>query len=272
MGRSMELRIRTSALAGVSLRALAASGSVIALLVGWEALASSGAVSAFLLPRFTVVAVRIVEDTLSGVLPVQLGLTLWRALAGFALAGVIGVAIGVMMARNKAAAWFFDPLVSIGFPAPKIAFLPVFILWFGLFDLSKILMTAFAAIFPVIAATAAGTEGVDKYILWSARNAGASERNILYEIVLPAALPQIMTGLQVALPISLIVTIVSEMVMGGEGLGGAMMGAARFADSVGVFAGIVQIAVAGNLLIKTIELVRRRLLVWHQETQQISTF
>lgn len=268
----MGLRMKASALAGASMRALAASGSVIALLAGWEALARSGAVSDFLLPQFTVVVGRIVEDALSGVLPVQLGLTLWRALAGFALAGVIGVGIGVMMARNKTAAWFFDPIVSIGFPAPKIAFLPVFILWFGLFDLSKILMSAFAAIFPVIVATAAGTEGVDKYVIWSARNAGASERNILYEIVLPAALPQIMTGLQVALPISMIVTIVSEMVMGGEGLGGNMIASARFADSVGVFAGIVQIAVAGYLLIKAIELVRRRLLVWHQETQQISTF
>ena len=253
-------------------RGLAASGSVIALLIGWELLARSGVVSAFLLPQFTVVVDRIVEDTLSGTLPVQLGLTLWRALAGFALAGVLGVAIGVMMARNRTAAWFFDPIVSIGFPAPKIAFLPVFILWFGLFDLSKILMAAFAAIFPVIVATSAGTEGVDKYILWSARNAGANERNILYEIVLPAALPQIITGLQVALPISLIVTIVSEMVMGGEGLGGNMMTAARFADSVGVFAGIVQIAMAGYVLIKAIELLRRHLLVWHQEAQQISTF
>jgi len=268
----MEPRMSASGLAGAPLRLLAASGSVIALLVGWEALARSDVVSDFLLPQFTVVASRIAEDTLSGTLPVQLGLTLWRALAGFALAGVIGVGIGVMMARNKAAAWFFDPIVSIGFPAPKIAFLPVFILWFGLFDLSKILMTAFAAIFPVIVATAAGTEGVDKYIVWSARNAGASGRNILYEIILPAALPQIITGLQVALPISLIVTIVSEMVMGGEGLGGTMMVAARFADSVGVFAGIVQIAIAGYVLIKAIELARRRLLVWHQETQQIATF
>ena len=261
-----------TAVSGSLGRALASSGSVIALLIGWELLARSGTVSAFLLPQFTVVVNRIVEDTLSGTLPVQLGLTLWRALAGFVLAGGLGVVIGVMMARNRTAAWFFDPIVSIGFPAPKIAFLPVFILWFGLFDLSKILMAAFAAIFPVIVATSAGTEGVDKYVIWSARNAGASERSVLHEIILPAALPQIITGLQVALPISLIVTIVSEMVMGGEGLGGNMMTAARFADSVGVFAGIVQIAVAGYLLIKSIELLRNRLLVWHQETQQISTF
>ena len=190
----MEERTLTpgSTVTATLLRALAASGSVIALLVGWELLARSGTFSAFLLPQFTVVVARVVQDALSGTLLVQLGLTLWRALAGFALAGVFGVIIGVLMARTRGAAWFFDPIVSIGFPAPKIAFLPVFILWFGLFDLSKILMAAFAAIFPVIVATSAGTEGVDKYLVWSARNAGASERNLLYEIILPAALPQIM--------------------------------------------------------------------------------
>ncbi|MDH3315634.1 MAG: ABC transporter permease [Gammaproteobacteria bacterium] len=256
----------------LGLRGLAATGSVIALLIAWELFARAEVVSAFLLPPLTLVLERIGKDLISGALPVQLGLTLYRAVAGFTLAALFGILIGVLMARSKSVSWFFDPIVSIGFPAPKIAFLPVFILWFGLFDLSKILMTVFAAIFPVIGATAAATEGVDKYLIWSARNAGASEGEILWEVVLPAAMPQIITGLQVALPISLIVTIVSEMVMGGEGLGGNMIGAARFADSVGVFAGIVQIAIAGYLLIKGLELIRQGLLVWHQETQQLSTF
>jgi ABC-type nitrate/sulfonate/bicarbonate transport system permease component len=84
--------------------------------------------------------------------------------------------------------------------------------------------------------------------------------------VLPAALPQILTGLQVALPIALIVTIIAEMVMSGYGLGGAMMNASRYANSPGVFAGIVEIAVVGYGLIKLMALIRRRLLVWHQET------
>jgi ABC-type nitrate/sulfonate/bicarbonate transport system permease component len=83
---------------------------------------------------------------------------------------------------------------------------------------------------------------------------------------LPAALPQIMTGLQVALPIALIVCIVAEMKLGGVGLGGAMITASRFADSPGVFAGIVEIAIAGYALVKLIALARRRLLVWHPES------
>ena len=87
---------------------------------------------------------------------------------------------------------------------------------------------------------------------------------------LPAALPQIMTGLQVALPISLIVAIVAEMAMGGYGLGGAMMTASRYANSTGVFAGIVEIAIVGYVLIKAMALMRRRLLAWHQETAERS--
>ena len=90
-------------------------------------------------------------------------------------------------------------------------------------------------------------------------------------VVLPAALPQIMTGLQVALPLSLIVAVVTEMLMGGYGLGGAMMTASRFANSVGVFAGIVEIAVVGYVLVKAIALIRRRLLIWHQEANEPTT-
>jgi ABC-type nitrate/sulfonate/bicarbonate transport system permease component len=150
---------------------------------------------------------------------------------------------------------------------PKIAFLPVAMLWFGVFDTSKIFMVVFDAIFPVLTATIAATQRVDTYLLWSARNLGASERELLREIVLPASLPQILTGLQVALPIALIVAIVAEMIMGGQGLGGAMITASRFADSPGVFAGLVEIAVVGVLLIKGTSILRRRLLHWHQETR-----
>ena len=89
--------------------------------------------------------------------------------------------------------------------------------------------------------------------------------------MLPAALPQIMTGLQVALPIALIVAVVTEMAMGGYGLGGAMMTASRFANSPGVFAGIVEIAVVGYVVVKAMALLRRRLLLWHPEALEPST-
>jgi len=117
----------------------------------------------------------------------------------------------------------------------------------------------------------AGIAGVERELLWSARNMGANEREVVWDVVVPAASPQIMTGLQVALPIALIVAIVTEMLMGGYGVGSAMVGAWRFADSPGVFAGIVEMAIVGFAMVRGMALLRRRMLLWHQEAMEPAT-
>jgi ABC-type nitrate/sulfonate/bicarbonate transport system permease component len=241
------------------------------MLIAWEALARSGAVTAFMLPPLSTVVQRIWSDALSGDLAVNAGVTLYRALAGFFIAAAGGVILGMLMARSAAVRWFFDPIISVGFPMPKIAFLPIIILWLGFYDVPKITMVVFDAIFPIVTATLAGFQGVERELIWSARNMGAKEHELTWQIMLPAAFPQIMTGLQVALPIAVIVAIVTEMLMGGYGLGGAMLNASRFADSRGVFAGIVEIAVIGFALVKGMALLRRRLLLWHPEAMEPST-
>lgn len=250
---------------------VAHTASIFALLVAWELFARSGKVTMFMLPPFSAVAERIWSDAVGGKLWMDLGLTLYRTFVGFSLACAIGVVLGTAMARTRLARWFFDPIISIGFPMPKVVFLPVVILWLGVYDVSKITMIAVEAIFPVVTATIIGIRGVERELLWSARNMGAGERELLWQVALPAALPQIITGLQVALPIALIVAIVTEMFMGGYGLGGAMNTASRFADSRGVFAGIVEIAVVGYALVKIGSFIRRRLLLWHQEAVAPST-
>jgi ABC-type nitrate/sulfonate/bicarbonate transport system permease component len=250
---------------------MARASSIIVLAAGWELFARSGAVTPFMLPALSAVLERIWNDLLAGDLLLNTTVTLYRAFAGFLIGAVLGIALGTLIARDGAMRWFFDPLVSVGFPMPKIAFLPVVMLWLGVFDLSKICMIAVEAIFPVVTATVVGVRGVERELLWSARNMGAGERELLWQIALPAALPSIITGLQVALPIALIVAIVTEMFMGGYGLGGAMNTAARFADSRGVFAGIVEIAVIGYALVRGMSLLRRRLLLWHQEALAPST-
>jgi ABC-type nitrate/sulfonate/bicarbonate transport system permease component len=244
---------------------------VIVLLIVWEIVARSGFVTPFSLPSLSRIFSRMASDLMSGDLPIAVGLTLWRALAGFVAAAVVGIALGLAMARNRFFMWFFDPIVSVGFPIPKIAFLPIFAMWFGFFDTSKIVMIAFNTIFPIITATMVGVANVEKEIIWSARNLGTGERAMLWEILLPAALPQIFTGLQVALPIALIVGILTEMAMGGYGIGGSMQTASRMADSLGVFAGIIEIAIVGYALVKLMTLLRQRLLVWHQEAQEPTT-
>jgi ABC-type nitrate/sulfonate/bicarbonate transport system permease component len=241
------------------------------LLLAWEFAARLELVIAFLLPPLSVVLTRIATDFASGQLPMDIAITLYRTITAFALAAVGGVTLGILISRIRPMRWFFDPLISIGLPMPKIALLPIFMLWFGLFDLSKILMVAFSASFQIIITTWAATHAIEKELIWSAQSLGANRREVLREVILPAALPQILTGLQIAMPICLIVVLVTEMIMGGQGLGDSMLRAARYVDSPGVFAGIVEIGIVGFCVIKSMEYIRRRLLVWHQETREETT-
>ncbi len=245
--------------------------TIALLLIAWELAAQFELVIAFLLPALSVVVTRIATDFASGQLPTDIAITLYRTLVAFVLATVGGVTLGILISRIRPIRWFFDPLISIGLPMPKIALLPIFMLWFGLFDLSKILMVAFSASFQIIITTWAATQSIDKELIWSAQSLGASRRQILSEIILPAALPQILTGLQIAMPICLIVVLITEMIMGGQGLGDSMLRSARYVDSPGVFAGIVEIGIVGFCVIRTMEFIRRRLLIWHQETREETT-
>ena len=241
--------------------ALQAALPLLVLLV-WAAVAWAGLVTPYLLPAPWDVAARVVTDTASGDLPAALGLTLYRMALGFALAAVIGVALGVLMARVRAVRWFFDPVVSVALPMPKIAFLPVFLLWFGVYDTSKLVLIVVSCIFPVVVATQAATAGVERELLWSARSLGVGRARVMWDVVLPAAMPEIFTGLQVALPIALIVAVVAEMQMGGEGLGADLMQATRYADTEGAYAGLVAIGLAGAVLGRVMALARGRLLRW----------
>lgn len=132
----------------VAFRGGAAIFSILALLIAWEVFARSGKVTAFMLPPFSAVAERIYADAISGALWRNLSVTMLRAMAGFFIAAAGGIALGAAMARSKVARWFFDPIISVGFPMPKIAFLPIIILWLGVYDVSKISIIVFDAIFP----------------------------------------------------------------------------------------------------------------------------
>jgi ABC-type nitrate/sulfonate/bicarbonate transport system permease component len=184
---------------------------------------------------------------------------------------VLGITVGVGMAEWRPARWFFEPIVQIGFPTPKIAFLPIFMLWFGLGDTSKIALVALTCFFIITLNTYAGATGVERQMVWAARSLGCSRGSVLPYVVFPGATPQILTGLQIALPLGMIITLATEMIMGGGGIGGQILEASRYADSVGMFAGIVEIAIVGTILIRGLAYLRRRFLHWHNEAQLVST-
>ncbi len=238
----------------------------VTLLVVWEAVVRLGWINPFLLPAPSAFGARWIDEVASGFILRDALLTMTRALSGFLIAAAAGIAIGTLAARNAAARWFVDPVVSVGFPMPKISFMPIFMLWFGLGDQAKLAMIVFTCIFPVISATYLGTRSIDRYLVWSAQNLGTSQRALLWKVVIPAALPQILSGLQIAFPMALIVTVVTEMITSGGGLGSYMIVSARAAISEKVFAGIATIAVLGFLLLLAFDQLRRRLLRWHAET------
>jgi taurine transport system permease protein len=266
-----EPRVTFTAPSPISVSALfwkfAPAISIVGLFAAWELLARTGVFTPYLLPPFSVVAQRVFADVLNGDFFINAGYTLYRALAGFGIAATLAILIGITMTQFRLVRWFFDPILSVGFPMPKVAFLPVFMLWLGAYDASKITLIAFAAFFAIAVNTVAGTQGVDHFLIWSARSLGCSQRKLLWSVILPAAMPQILTGLQIAMPLAMIVTIVSEMLMGGVGLGGEMIRAQRFADSIGVFSGIIQIGFTGAVVIFGLRWARRHLLSWHEEAK-----
>jgi ABC-type nitrate/sulfonate/bicarbonate transport system permease component len=222
--------------------------SVLTFVVLWEAVARAGLASPLFLPAFTRVIAEWWSVCADGSLPSDLGVSLSRAAVGLALATAVGVPLGIAMARSRLLHWLFDPLIALAFPSPKIAFLPIFILWFGIYSLSKILLVAFACVFPILIGTFAAAAGVNRVWIWSAASMGTSDAGMLFRVVLPAAGPRIFAALRVALPVSLITTFTAEMVSGGGGMGATLMYSQRFFESPTVFAYILTMLGVGLLL------------------------
>ena len=222
--------------------------SVIFLLLAWETAARSHLTPPLFLPPFSVVSVQLWETIADGTLASDLALSLARAFCGFALGTTAGILLGLLMARVRFIEWLFDPLVALGFPSPKIAFIPIFVLWFGIESLSKILLVAFACIFPVVIGTYSAARSVSRLFLWSAMSLGSGRVRLFLHVVLPACYPRIFTTFRIAVPVGLITTFTAEMVAGGGGMGATLIYSQRFFESPTVFAYIVVMLCVGLFL------------------------
>jgi ABC-type nitrate/sulfonate/bicarbonate transport system permease component len=239
--------------------------SVLTIIVLWEAVARAGLTPALFLPPFTKVISEWWTVCADGSLPLDLAVSLSRAAAGLCLATAIGVPLGIAMARSRLLHWVFDPVIALAFPSPKIAFLPIFILWFGIYSLSKILLVAFACVFPILIGSFAAASSVSRVWIWSAASLGTSRLAMLFRIVLPAAWPRIFASLRVALPVSLITTFTAEMVSGGGGMGATLMYSQRFFESPTVFAYILTMLGVGLLLDALMLRIQAALPAWSAE-------
>jgi len=219
----------------------------------WEIIAWAEVFPHRLFPPLEEVAASFVELTVSGILPHHAIETVLRLLAGFALAGVIGVTIGVLMGRSRRAEDFLLPLVSIGAPIPGLAYAPLFLLWFGLGNVSSVLLVGFVSAFPIIFNSWTGVKAVKEIWVRSAQSMGANDRRLFSHVILPGALPYILTGLRLGLAQAWRILVAVEMLAAVPwGLGWLIFGARKFLNTDIMLAGIVVIAIIGLALEKLV--------------------
>jgi NitT/TauT family transport system permease protein len=237
-------------------RALLIAQSAFPFLVvalAWELTAYLGIFPRRLFPPLEDVATTLVRLTVAGILPHHALDTLIRLLAGFALAALLGVAIGFAMGRSRRAEDVFLPLVSIGAPIPGLAYAPLFLLWFGLGNKSAVLLVGFVSAFPVIFNTWTGVKAVKEIWVRSAQAMGADNRRLLHHIILPGALPYILTGLRLGLAQAWRILVGVEMLASVPwGLGWMIFGAREFLNTDVMLAGVVVIGVIGVALEKLV--------------------
>jgi ABC-type nitrate/sulfonate/bicarbonate transport system permease component len=245
-------------------RAIIALYPLILLAVLWEFVARIGWVRPVFLPPLSVVIEQFIPLAQKGELLGPLIISLYRTAVGLALAMSVGVAVGFLMARIAAVRWLLDPLIAFAFPSPKVAFLPVFILWFGIDHLSKIALVAFTCVFPFIIAAYAGATTVPTNQLWAARAMGTSNTGLLWRVIFPASLPSLMSGVRVGVPYALVSTFSAEMIAGGGGLGGEMVLAQRYFETPTVFVYLLMMLAVGYLIDIAVLRLRSHILRWHE--------
>jgi NitT/TauT family transport system permease protein len=190
--------------------------------------------------------------------------SLRRMAIGFAVAIAVSIPLGLLMGRSRAVASFFNPLLMVIYPVPKAALMPIIMLWLGVGDLSKTLVIFLGVSLPVIYHSFAGAKAVEEKMLWSGAAMGLSAAQRLIRIVLPAALPEILTGCRTGLVLALITMITSEMIARQSGAGNILFNALDMGEYDTVFAMIIIVGAMGIGLDALFERIRARLVRWSE--------
>jgi ABC-type nitrate/sulfonate/bicarbonate transport system permease component len=221
----------------------------IALLIAiWQAVGSLGYAPATLLPPPGMVFARLAQQLLTSTFQQEIAATLFRLFTGFLIAVVVGVTIGLFAATNPAINAVVRPIVRVLAPLPKVALYPALLLLLGFGHESKITLVVADALFPILLSTYYGASMVEQKLIWSAMAAGTPRRQILFKVVLPAAVPSILTGCRIGLVISCIVVFLAEMITSTDGLGHVLVTAARTFQTVDMFVPLITISLLGLIL------------------------
>lgn len=233
----------------------------IALLLAlWQALVSFGFAPVTLMPPPGQVFARMVQQFASASFDQEILVTLFRLFAGFSIAVILGVVLGLAAAASPSINAVVRPIVRVLAPLPKVALYPALLLLLGFGHGSKITLVAADALFPILLSTYYGAATVEQKLVWSAMAAGTPPREVLLKVVLPAAAPSILTGCRIGLVISCIVVFLAEMITSTDGLGHVLVTASRNFQAVDMFVPLITISLLGLLLNGLLQLVRSYLL------------
>ncbi|HWO43683.1 MAG TPA: ABC transporter permease [Candidatus Eisenbacteria bacterium] len=235
-----------------------------ALLIAWEVTARLGAVNPLIMPAPSRIFVTFLSLIVSGQIPRQILISLERAATGYLLAALVCIPAGVLMGLFERVYRALVVVVEMLRPVPPPVVIPVALLFFGLEDAMKIFVIFFSCAWPILLNTLDGVKSIDPVLLNTARTFGLSRWRAVRQVVLPAASPQILTGLRVSLPITLILVVISEMVGSTDGIGYFILDSQRRFRVSQMYAGMLALAILGYLLNQLFDLAHRRALPWHR--------
>jgi NitT/TauT family transport system permease protein len=236
--------------------------SIFLLLLLYELISRSGMVSPRLLPSLVSIGEQLWRYLANGQLIMHAQVTLTRTFVGFGLALVFGIILGTAMARSAWIERLVEPIFYFGYPIPKIALYPVFIFVFGLGTGSTIALVCLECLYPITIHVHSGIRSVDRILIWAARSMGATRRDVFWRVLVPGALPIFFTGLRIALPVALIITIVTEIIGESQGLGYFVTYASASFQYARGMAAFLLIALIGFALDRGVRAVRRRVVFW----------
>jgi len=228
----------------------------------WQLVGSLGLISPTVLPAPSAILNSFWELTISGDLFANLKISVLRAVLGFLLGGGLGLLFGISVGFSRKTESYLDPSLQMLRTIPNLAVTPLFILWFGFDELSKILLISFGSFFPIYINTYLGIRGADSKLFDVARILEFNRKQQITKLVLPAALSNILLGVRLSLGIAWLSLVVAELMGSSAGIGYLIMDARQFSQTEKVFVGIIIFAVVGKLTDSFVRLLERRLLRW----------
>ena len=237
---------------------------LLLLALAWEAVARLHLVDTLALPPLSNVAVAWVDLVRDGELTGNGGASLYRGGAGLALAIVVGGGLGMAMARWRLIDVFINPLVEVFYPLPKSALIPVTVLWLGFGNGSKILLIFLGCMIPVTIGAYNGARGADHALVWSARSMGASRVRMMWDVVMPSALPELLNGIRTALALAFILLVSSELIVSQQGFGYLIGYLGATGSYEGMYAVVLTVAFLGFAADRLYQLLMQWLLRWRE--------